>query len=91
MLLIEPKWHRFGLFFSFIINFGIKKKKNWGKEAHENLVSANGSKEELVKLWVFTSILLFLIFENISINFDKNLEKKKKKEKKEEPSINGMI
>ena len=46
------------------------------------MVSSNGSKEELVKLWVFNSILLFLIFENISMNFDKNLKKKKEKRKK---------
>ena len=51
------------------------------KRAHENLVSANGNKEELVKLWVFALNLLFSIFENISMNFDKNLEKKKEKKK----------
>ena len=50
-----------------------KKKTASAKRAHENLVSANGGKEELVKLCFFSLILLFLIFENISMNFDKNL------------------
>ena len=40
-----------------------KKKTASAKRAHENLVSANGGKEELVKLCVFALILLFLIFE----------------------------
>ena len=43
------------------------------------MVSTNDSKEELVKLCVFALILLFLIFENISMNFDKNSGKKKRK------------
>ena len=43
------------------------------------MVSTNGSKEKLVKLCVFALILLFLIFENISMNFDKKSGKKKRK------------
>ena len=68
---------------SFLVhNFVFEKKKKASmKRAHENLVSANGNKEELVKLWVFALNLLFSIFENISMNFDKNLEKKKEKKK----------
>ena len=58
------------------------------KRAHENLVSANNGKEELVKLGAFALISLFLIFENISMNFDENLKKrKKKKEKKSQNDV----
>ena len=61
-----------------IIIFYVKKKKKKktasAKRAHENLVSANGGKEELVKLCVFALILLFLIFDFFFLkNFDKNL------------------
>ena len=54
------------------------------------MVSANDGKEELVKLWAFALISLFLIFENISMNFDENLKKEKRKKKKEKKSQNDV-
>ena len=55
------------------------------------MVSANDGKEELVKLGAFALISLFLIFENISMNFDENLKKEKRKKKKEKKSQNELL